>query len=112
MKCNKCGFNGNPNLEESGPHTKATCQRCGAYIKMLNKNETRGLVENDRSALQTNMVTVCAWCGRIENNKGVYAPFSLQALEKLFINQDTISHGMCPDCRINLKKEMIYETNM
>lgn len=38
MLCNKCGFEGNPNLEETGPHTKAACQKCGAYIKMVSKN--------------------------------------------------------------------------
>lgn len=39
MLCNKCGFEGYPNLEESGPHTKAICRKCGSYIKMLNKKE-------------------------------------------------------------------------
>ena len=39
MLCTKCGFEGNPNLQESGPHTKASCQKCGCYIKMLGKKE-------------------------------------------------------------------------
>lgn len=39
MKCKKCDFNGNPHLTETGPHTKATCSKCGAYIKMVSRDE-------------------------------------------------------------------------
>ena len=39
FQCPKCDFNGNPNLEETGPHTKATCPDCGAYIKMISRQE-------------------------------------------------------------------------
>lgn len=39
MKCQKCNWEGNPNLEETGPHTKALCPQCGSYIKMVGKNE-------------------------------------------------------------------------
>ena len=39
MLCNKCGFDGNPNLEETGPHTKAICAKCGSYIKMVGQTE-------------------------------------------------------------------------
>ncbi len=39
MKCPKCNWDGNPDLMETGPHTKATCKKCGAYIKMVGKNE-------------------------------------------------------------------------
>ena len=46
MLCNKCGFEGSPNLEETGPHTKATCQKCGAYIKMVGKKELEALIDN------------------------------------------------------------------
>lgn len=45
MKCPKCNFEGNPNLEETGPHTKATCSKCGAYIKMVNSDELNRIVE-------------------------------------------------------------------
>ncbi len=39
MKCLKCDWEGNPNLEETGPHTKATCQKCGSYIKFASAEE-------------------------------------------------------------------------
>lgn len=39
MKCNSCGYEGRPNLEETGPHTKALCRQCGKYIKMVGKDE-------------------------------------------------------------------------
>ena len=39
MKCPKCKFDGNPNLEEVKMHTKATCPECGTYIKMVGKDE-------------------------------------------------------------------------
>ena len=39
MQCNSCGYNGIPNLEETGPHTKALCRHCGKYIKMIGKDE-------------------------------------------------------------------------
>ena len=39
MKCANCSFDGNPNLEEAGPHVKATCPECGHYIKMVSKKE-------------------------------------------------------------------------
>ena len=46
LKCAQCGWMGHPNLEESGPHTKATCgnDNCGAYIKMLSKADVQLLV--------------------------------------------------------------------
>jgi len=44
MKCPKCDFNGNPNLEETGPHTKATCPKCKAYIKMVSKDELEDII--------------------------------------------------------------------
>lgn len=49
MLCKNCGFEGNPNLEETGPHTKATCRKCGAYIKMMSKDELNHLthISND-----------------------------------------------------------------
>lgn len=53
MLCNKCGFEGNPNLEETGPHTKATCQKCSAYIKMISKKELKSQVNNTASAIST-----------------------------------------------------------
>ena len=44
MKCNSCGHEGMPNLEETGPHTKALCSRCGKYIKMVSKDELIQLI--------------------------------------------------------------------
>lgn len=44
MQCPKCSFNGNPNLEEINIHTKATCPECGAYIKMVGKDELEAIV--------------------------------------------------------------------
>ena len=46
MFCNKCGFEGTPNLEETGPHTKATCKKCGSYIKMLSKKEVENQIKH------------------------------------------------------------------
>lgn len=39
MLCKHCGFEGNPNLEETGPHTKTICKKCGKYIKMIGQKE-------------------------------------------------------------------------
>lgn len=44
MQCPKCSFNGTPNLEETGPHTKATCKECGAYIKMVGRDELDAII--------------------------------------------------------------------
>lgn len=41
MIINKEGI---PNLEETGPHTKALCQQCGKYIKMVGKDELDKIV--------------------------------------------------------------------
>ena len=43
LLCNKCAHRGVPNLEESGPHTKALCSNpdCGAYIKFLSASELK-----------------------------------------------------------------------
>lgn len=46
MRCKKCSFNGSPNLEETGPHTKATCPNCGAYIKMIGKDELDTIINS------------------------------------------------------------------
>ena len=48
MKCNSCGYEGMPNLEETGPHTKATCRHCGKYIKMVSKDELTNLIDQYR----------------------------------------------------------------
>lgn len=45
MRCSKCDFDGNPNLEETGPHTKALCPKCGAYIKMVSKDELDAIIK-------------------------------------------------------------------
>jgi formate dehydrogenase maturation protein FdhE len=45
LKCEKCGWEGHPNLEETGPHTKATCGECGAYIKMLSKRDVDKVID-------------------------------------------------------------------
>jgi hypothetical protein len=47
MKCNKCEWEGTPNLVETGPHTKALCRGCGKYIKMVNKEELNKLISNE-----------------------------------------------------------------
>lgn len=39
LACEKCGYEGQVNLVPSGPHTKASCRNCGAYIKMVGKSE-------------------------------------------------------------------------
>lgn len=44
MKCQSCGYEGMPNLEETGPHTKAICQNCDKYIKMISKDELEALI--------------------------------------------------------------------
>ena len=45
MQCPKCDFNGNPHLTETGPHTKATCPQCGAYIKMVGSDELDAIIK-------------------------------------------------------------------
>ena len=52
MKCEKCGWEGNPNLEETGPHTKATCQGCGKYIKMVSKKELEEIISSNIPEMQ------------------------------------------------------------
>jgi len=47
MKCNSCDWEGTPNLEETGPHTKALCRKCGKYIKMVSKKELEKLISNN-----------------------------------------------------------------
>jgi len=43
--CPACGrMQSVPNLEQTGPHTKASCRACGAYIKMLSAEEL-GVIE-------------------------------------------------------------------
>ena len=44
MKCNSCGYEGMPNLEETGPHTKASCRHCGKHIKMVGKDELNEII--------------------------------------------------------------------
>lgn len=44
FQCPKCTFNGHPHLSETGPHTKATCPDCGAYIKMVSRDELDAIV--------------------------------------------------------------------
>ena len=45
MQCPKCEFNDIPNLEEVSMHTKATCPKCGAYIKMVGRKERDAIIE-------------------------------------------------------------------
>lgn len=33
--CERCQRVGQPHLEESGPHIKATCPNCGGYLKFV-----------------------------------------------------------------------------
>lgn len=60
MKCPKCDFNGNPHLTETGPHTKATCPKCGAYIKMVSSDELEAIITatNLKWGLTDNVVNV------------------------------------------------------
>jgi len=37
LGCKNCDFRGVPNLEKVGPHTKASCPKCGEYIKFVPK---------------------------------------------------------------------------
>lgn len=46
LTCHGCGFHGTPNLEETGPHTKAICPQCGKYIKMVGKTELDEIIES------------------------------------------------------------------
>lgn len=36
QECHKCGLCDEPRLGYAGPHIKATCNNCGAYIKFIN----------------------------------------------------------------------------
>ena len=62
MLCAKCGFKGNPNLEKTGPHTKATCRKCGSYIKMLNKKElkaqTNSSLKPDNEQIREDLISI------------------------------------------------------
>lgn len=40
--CKKCNKEQEIVLSESGPHTKASCVVCGAYIKFISINELKG----------------------------------------------------------------------
>ncbi|KKN70562.1 hypothetical protein LCGC14_0429930 [marine sediment metagenome] len=39
LKCERCQYEGNVQLIESGPHLKATCTNCKRYIKFVSKKE-------------------------------------------------------------------------
>jgi uncharacterized protein YeaO (DUF488 family) len=41
-----------PNLEETGPHTKALCRQCGKYIKMVSKEELAQLINPEPTRLK------------------------------------------------------------
>jgi len=55
LKCEKCGWAGRPDLEETGPHTKATCGKCDAYIKMLSKADVELLIKETMAAKHPTM---------------------------------------------------------
>jgi len=60
MLCPKCGFEGNPNLEETGPHTKASCRKCGTYIKMVGKEELDKIInQKPKENILTIKTDVC-----------------------------------------------------
>ena len=42
LSCLKCGHRGPAAVVSSGPHLKATCSKCGAYIKFLGKKSKQG----------------------------------------------------------------------
>ena len=56
MKCPKCKLNVKPNLEEVKMHTKATCPECGAYIKMVGKEELDAIIEASISKTEATRV--------------------------------------------------------
>lgn len=64
MKCQSCGYDGIPNLEVAGPHTKAICVKCGKYIKMVGKDEL------DHLKTQTNGRGLKVWTAQY-NYKGL-----------------------------------------
>ena len=46
LQCRKCGWLDPPKITgspKSGMHVKASCAKCGAYIKFLNKHELERL---------------------------------------------------------------------
>lgn len=53
MKCPKCKRNVNPNLEEVGTQTKATCPVCGSYIKWVGSDELDAIVEATMNSKDT-----------------------------------------------------------
>lgn len=69
MLCNKCGFEGNPNLEETGPHTKATCRKCNAYLKMISKKELETLTSGNPSEQKTDLMELNITITNIEVEK-------------------------------------------
>ena len=52
MKCKKCNFDGNPHLVVTGPHTKALCPECGAFIKMTTKQERESAQQECKTTQQ------------------------------------------------------------
>jgi len=58
LKCPKCGRTGHPNLEETGPHTKALCGECRSYIKMLSKEDLGVLItESYREVIKSKPIS-------------------------------------------------------
>lgn len=58
MKCTKCDWEGNPNLEETGPHTKATCPKCKTYIKFVGEKELDDIVNGTMSKSVMRRLTI------------------------------------------------------
>jgi hypothetical protein len=54
--------------------------------------------------MEKKMVTICAWCKRIKSKKG-YSTFNSRILKRLEDKGVLISHGMCPECLVEFKKE-------
>ena len=69
LKCHRCDWEGQPDLEHAGPHIKATCPSCNMYIKFVKQTDldmkdsnmlerTQDEDENDEAIL------TCPHCSR------------------------------------------------
>ena len=46
------------------------------------------------------MKTMCAWCGRVQDNDGRWVVIDYKS-----DGDKVISHGICPTCRVRVERE-------
>ena len=58
LTCPKCNWEGPPDISRSGPHFKASCNKCGSYIKFLSKKEVIRSSELPTTVLEPGSYTI------------------------------------------------------